>query len=798
MGGVEQRSAVVRHRRRKLKVIDGITDTVDDKESNGGAPHSSPEGEAQGPSLMGLESRVGSCSSFRNIPKWFVVSFCLIHFMAVTLLAVGIYARTQWLHNGSECTMTYSRRVFVPLDDVHSVMSASAPSPANDTDVFATSDMQRYYKLYKFVDQRDPRYQHLLKTGGKNPNRDWCSGGVPKVLYIPGHWGSYEQSRSIGAHGIQMTGSRISAADTRRAQAKLLNSVPKTSSQNTTISLEGFIYDVYAVDFAEQGAALHGQFIVEQAHFVARAIRFLMDSCDGPTPGKPDPDESSTLTSLVVVAHSMGGIVAHMVPILYPELQHAMKYMVLLASPLSNPLYGFDKSVHDIYKQIRQHIYQYGRRENSNYMVVSISGGLRDEMIPPESSAYQKLFEGERNTNSMPFVSLLSTDVMLRQHNGQHRPRLGMDHRAIVWCYEVLATGVREVIWMLLANDNSSSQARKRGIWERYVGSSENRTIKLSQSQDYHSDHYHRSLDNMHVRLEKDYGLLYAALMRTAMIYNLPYLLVHNTIISVTELAFSSTMLALTPELTLFVPPGASILLGYIYSDLCLVSVIILALVANAVRLCLLFALSCLAKHQSDYSSKPSLRDSTSRFVGLFCATVVVEKIAFRIFSSDLTALRLDSYAYLTTTLAAYQIMYWMLKDNSSGSGLSLEQSQTLTLIAMAMITLPFNIVGSVCLLLWNRSTEWSSWTLLLKLVLPIVALYTYQRFESSNRARILSHPNPRRLLRLPRRRISRVVTLGMLILFYAPLLFERGAFFRSGQMISYVFCSEILSLACS
>ena len=145
------------------------------------------------------------------------------------------------------------------------------------------------YKLYKFVDQRDLRYRSLWNDPSKQPltGSKWCTGDVisPKnnnngtttkvtkriVLYIPGHWGSYQQSRSVGAHGIQLTGPRDTMVYTKKVQNSLHNSVWTGNSR----SKSEFTYDVYSVDFAEQGTALHGEYIVSQSEYITKVVTML-------------------------------------------------------------------------------------------------------------------------------------------------------------------------------------------------------------------------------------------------------------------------------------------------------------------------------------------------------------------------------------------------------------------------------------------------------------------------------------------------------------------------------------------
>lgn len=190
-----------------------------------------------------------------------IVSFSvnLVQLCGLSIFIGGLVLRGQF-HNGDECGMTYSVREFLEIDTSH---LNSSP---------ATKD----YRLHKFVDRRDPRFQNLLVAERPLRNEtDWCSrhsSSLSKriVLYIPGHWGSYGQSRSVGAHGLQMT-RRSNGQEVSRALNALSNGLWTGDAK----SERSFLYDVYSVDFGEQGAALHGKFLMWQSDFVASTVQLL-------------------------------------------------------------------------------------------------------------------------------------------------------------------------------------------------------------------------------------------------------------------------------------------------------------------------------------------------------------------------------------------------------------------------------------------------------------------------------------------------------------------------------------------
>jgi hypothetical protein len=185
------------------------------------------------------------------------ILFLLLHLFSVGVFGFGFILRNK-LHNGEECEMTYSQRQFLHIE---------LPL-TNDT-----LPLARTYRLYKFVDQRDPRYRRFLNAPQPLPGSDWCGTTTTPthvVLYIPGHWGSYSQSRSVGAHGIQLTG-RMEDRHARLAYTSLGNNLWNGTAKQE----KNFVYDVYSLDFSEQGGALHGDFLLAQSHFAAMAVEKL-------------------------------------------------------------------------------------------------------------------------------------------------------------------------------------------------------------------------------------------------------------------------------------------------------------------------------------------------------------------------------------------------------------------------------------------------------------------------------------------------------------------------------------------
>lgn len=389
------------------------------------------------------------------------VTSCLI---SLSFLLYGLIVEGPAFYNGQECSMTYSQYQFLPIRAVKS------------------KDRERY-RLLKFTDGRDPRHQHLYDISGsyvenfgtQNKKRletdagrllefndNWCL--LPKnmtkakqwneapyphrghpVLYVPGHWGSFSQARSIGAHGTRWTG--------RSLQGKSLYNIydsfksgqgmhdgrnlfhAKTEDQiidwyHSSYSLsytKDFVMDVFSLDFNSEGAALHSSKLLRQAEFFARAIETIAKGCQL---------EDSGIT---IVAHSIGAWVVRIALKMYPHLTEKgwVLNVITLASPLRGVPYAVDGGVHDI----ARHLNDLGDIDNVTF--ISVSGGIRDEMIPPE--ACEVSLDANKTTSSKTF---LATTIMNR-NVGNTKYKYGMDHRAIVWCYDLLKV-VREMIFALV------------------------------------------------------------------------------------------------------------------------------------------------------------------------------------------------------------------------------------------------------------------------------------------------------------------------------------------------------------
>ena len=88
------------------------------------------------------------------------------------LLAYGMYLGQTEICTHDECDMTFSMRQFLELDMKRS-----------------RSISLSQYRLFKFIDQRDPRHSRFRRYEQPLQGKEWCldPAQTTAVLYVPGH-----------------------------------------------------------------------------------------------------------------------------------------------------------------------------------------------------------------------------------------------------------------------------------------------------------------------------------------------------------------------------------------------------------------------------------------------------------------------------------------------------------------------------------------------------------------------------------------------------------------------------------
>ena len=229
--------------------------------------------------------------------------------------------------------------------------------------------------------------------------------GAP-VLFLPGNAGSYRQVRSLAAEA-----SRHYYDVVRHDQDRL-----KTGTRSL---------DFFMIDFNEDMAAFHGQTLLDQAEYVNEAVSYILSLYHDPRRSRRDP-ELPDPSSVILIGHSMGGIVARTTLTMSNYQANTVNTIVTMSAPHAKPPVSFESDVVQTYKQIndywREAYSQTWANNNPLWHVtlISIAGGSRDTVVPSDYASISSLVP---ETHGFTVFTSTMPDVWI-----------GMDHLSITWC----------------------------------------------------------------------------------------------------------------------------------------------------------------------------------------------------------------------------------------------------------------------------------------------------------------------------------------------------------------------------
>ncbi|KAI7878366.1 PGAP1-like protein-domain-containing protein [Mucor mucedo] len=218
--------------------------------------------------------------------------------------------------------------------------------------------------------------------------------GVP-ALFIPGQAGSYGQIRSLAS--------------------TTTNLYHQNADQQKNI-------DFFTVDLNEELSALSGQSLLEQANYLNAVIERILQLYDEPRP-----------RSVMIIGHSMGGVVARAMFMLHNYIPHSIDTIVTISTPhLTAPLL-LDPIIYKTYKEITQFWKQNENTLLKDVILISIAGGSLDNIVHSDGiDIDSSVLNGLTTyTTSIPNVWT------------------GCDHMAILWCrqfIQLLSSTLLEVV----------------------------------------------------------------------------------------------------------------------------------------------------------------------------------------------------------------------------------------------------------------------------------------------------------------------------------------------------------------
>lgn len=226
------------------------------------------------------------------------------------------------------------------------------------------------------------------------------------VLFIPGNAGSYKQVRPIASEASNYF-HNVLRHDGKALEAGIQN------------------LDFFTVDFNEDITAFHGQTLLDQAEYVNEVIRYILSLYRDPrrSPRRSDlPDP----TSVVVLGHSMGGVVARTALVTSNYQPDSINTIITMSAPHSQPPVTFDGQIVQIYDTIntywRKAHAQEQESENplQHVTLVSIAGGNLDTVVPSDYASVESIVP---ETHGFTVFTTTIPTVWT-----------SMDHQAILWC----------------------------------------------------------------------------------------------------------------------------------------------------------------------------------------------------------------------------------------------------------------------------------------------------------------------------------------------------------------------------
>ena len=241
--------------------------------------------------------------------------------------------------------------------------------------------------------------------------------GVP-VLFIPGNAGSYKQVRSLASESAQYYYNTL---------AQDLNALKEGATS----------IDFFSVDFNEDFTAFHGQTLLDQAEYLNDAVAYILSLYHDPRRSQrntalPDPN------SVILVGHSMGGVVARTMLIMPNYQSNSVNTIVTMSTPHARPPVAFDGDIVRVYQETndywRKAYSQKWANDNPLWHVtlISIAGGGLDTVVPSDYASLESLVPATHGftvfTSSVPHAWT------------------GADHLQMVWCAQLVKPIVRSIL----------------------------------------------------------------------------------------------------------------------------------------------------------------------------------------------------------------------------------------------------------------------------------------------------------------------------------------------------------------
>ncbi len=664
----------------------------------------------------------------------------IILFIYCTVILCYIYGlllRGKF-QNGDECDMTWSVVNFIQIPTIFNQETGERDGEGGRNSEGGKLNMPSY-RLMKFIDGRDERYTYLIdndrplkdgtsKTFHVVENEDWCRSGnfdegiedlAPHghiVLYIPGHEGQFHQARSLAAHGLNIT--RRSKNIKRNHLNNIIESLWNGTMTANAEDVEHFVYDVFTVDFHGEGGGYHASKLFAQVEFVIQVMRQIAYQCEE--------------AHITVVAHSIGGLVARMAALKLNEqsMESGEKPLVRTILTLATPHAAIPLVMDESVNRFHQHLQTqeksfresqrdlYSNNDDVGYfedyipIEISISGGLRDELIPPIAS-YRN--DDEEDPRALTF---LATDISAPRVEIEYSGRkFGMDHNAIVWCNGLLHT-VREMIHITapvsMSDDDGDKDSRKLRL-ERISELVDTKLGSLGLPPTK-SCNFQCQISEKEQLLVKDYGKVGSFALHTSMLYNLKPLALLHILNGFLFFFFQSwggrsEMKSFDSLRYIMIPLMSSLPMSFIFGHqlymassvmLAFVSMTIYGIILHKIVPWIISLVRKLWRKDGPFSLipplVPTLRGQLTSFVTISLVGYILLFFLALISHPSIFVLNLDSFGaslFLASNIFLGLNIVNLIGD-SGADNLNQHDSRRFTLLAILIITFPVFTLGKV------------------------------------------------------------------------------------------------------
>ncbi|NXJ63440.1 PGAP1 deacylase, partial [Rostratula benghalensis] len=266
-------------------------------------------------------------------------------------------------------------------------------------------------KLPKKTVRRYPVYELYLYGEGNyaEENKNLLLTGIP-VLFLPGNAGSYRQVRSLGSIAL------------RKAE---------------DVDFK-YHFNFFSVNFNEELVALYGGSLQRQTKFVHECIKVIL---------KLYKDREFAPTSVAIVGHSMGGLVARALLTLKNFKPELINLLITQATPHVAPVMPLDKYLTDFYTAVNNH-WILKAQDLRNLTTLSVAGGFRDYQVRSGLAFLPRLSQHDSA------LSVVSSAVP--------RAWASTDHLSIVWCKELILATIRALFDLIDENTRQITEDPKK------------------------------------------------------------------------------------------------------------------------------------------------------------------------------------------------------------------------------------------------------------------------------------------------------------------------------------------------